>query len=116
HVPRRLLRLRDRARGGGGGAAAGAEPRPRGPGRAAHPPPAEDGVKRRTLLSLGLAVVAAAFLLPQLWLFSVSLKTKAGVYEYPPRWLPADPQAGNYAFVLGRTQVPTYLANSARVA
>jgi multiple sugar transport system permease protein len=73
-------------------------------------------VKRRTLLSVGLGLVAAAFLLPQLWLFSVSLKTKAGVYEYPPRWLPADAQLTNYTFVLGRTQVPTYLANSAKVA
>ena len=73
-------------------------------------------MKRRSVLSIGLVLVAAAFLLPQLWLFSVSLKTKAGVYEYPPRWLPAEPQAANYAFVLARTQVPTYLANSAKVA
>ena len=36
-----------------------------------------------------LAAAAAAFLLPQLWLFSLSLKSKAGVYEYPPRWIPA---------------------------
>jgi ABC-type glycerol-3-phosphate transport system permease component len=71
---------------------------------------------RKAPLVAGLALVAAAFLLPQLWLLSVSLKTKAGVYEYPPRWLPASASLANYAFVLSRTQVPTYLANSARVA
>jgi ABC-type glycerol-3-phosphate transport system permease component len=74
-------------------------------------------VKTRTApLVVGLALVAAAFLLPQLWLLSVSLKTKAGVYAYPPRWLPEDASLANYAFVLARTQVPTYLANSAKVA
>ena len=71
---------------------------------------------RKAPLVAGLALVAAAFLLPQLWLLSVSLKTKAGVYEYPPRWLPENASLANYAFVLSRTQVPTYLANSAKVA
>jgi multiple sugar transport system permease protein len=60
--------------------------------------------------------VAAAFLLPQAWLLSVSLKSKAGVYEYPPRWLSPDSSLANYRFVLGHTQVPYYLGNSAKVA
>jgi multiple sugar transport system permease protein len=63
-----------------------------------------------------LAAVAVAFLLPLLWLFSVSLKTKAGVYAFPPRWLPDDASLDNYAFVLGRTEVPWYLLNSFEVA
>jgi multiple sugar transport system permease protein len=70
----------------------------------------------RARLVIGLVLVAAAFLLPQLWLLSVSLKTKAGVYEYPPRWLPESAQLANYAFVLAKTEVPTYLVNSAKVA
>ena len=45
--------------------------------------------RRRIVFIAGLTAAAAAFLLPQLWLFSLSLKSKAGVYEYPPRWLPA---------------------------
>lgn len=72
--------------------------------------------RRRAAYSLGLAGAAAAFLLPQLWLFSLSLKTKAGVFEYPPRWIPADPSLGNFVFALTRTQVPWYLWNSALVA
>ena len=71
---------------------------------------------RRLALTAALAAVAAAFLLPQLWLASISLKTKAGVSEYPPRLLSEDASLDNYAFVLTRSQVPFYLWNSARVA
>jgi multiple sugar transport system permease protein len=73
-------------------------------------------LKARAGFTASLAVAAAVFLLPQLWLFSLSLKSKAGVYEYPPRWLPADGSLANYAFALARTQVPWYLWNSAVVA
>src|SRR5436190_17768680 len=71
---------------------------------------------RRWAFEAGLIAVAAAFLAPQVWLFSLSLKTKAGVYEFPPRWLPADPSLASYRFALGATQVPWYLWNSAVVA
>ncbi len=65
---------------------------------------------------MGMAAAATAFLLPLVWLVSLSLKSKAAVYEYPPRWIPADPTLGNYAFVVERTQVPWYVWNSAKVA
>lgn len=71
---------------------------------------------RRWSFRLGLALVAAAFLLPQLWLAAISLKDKAGVFEFPPRWLSPDASLANYAFVLTQTQVPWYLWNSAKVA
>jgi multiple sugar transport system permease protein len=71
---------------------------------------------RRWAFRLGLAAVAAAFLLPQLWLASISLKDKAGVFEFPPRWLPAHASLDNYRFVLAHTQIPWYLWNSAKVA
>lgn len=71
---------------------------------------------RKLTLAGMLLLVAAAFLLPQLWLFSLSLKSKAGVYEYPPRLLSPESSAANYEFVLSRTQVPGYLLNSGRVA
>jgi multiple sugar transport system permease protein len=71
---------------------------------------------RRIVFIAGLAAAAAVFLLPQFWLFSLSLKSKAGVYEYPPRWLPDDRSLANYRFALTHTQVPWYLWNSAIVA
>jgi multiple sugar transport system permease protein len=70
----------------------------------------------RMLRMLLLLAVAAVFLVPQLWLFSVSLKTKSGVFEYPPRLVGDTASLANYRFVMERTQVPTYLWNSARVA
>lgn len=68
------------------------------------------------LIQGALLLIAAAFLLPQLWLFSLSLKTKAQVYEYPPHLISDGASLRNYATVLERTQIPFYLWNSARVA
>ena len=70
----------------------------------------------RTILAVLLVGVAAVFLLPEVWLLSLSLKSKAGVFAYPPRLVSGDVSAGNYRFVLFSTQVPWYLWNSARVA
>jgi multiple sugar transport system permease protein len=70
----------------------------------------------RVALAAGLAAAGAVFLLPQLWLFSLSLKNKAGIYEYPPRWFPAGGSLANYRFALTHTQVPWYLWNSVVVA
>lgn len=67
-------------------------------------------------LQLALLLIAAAFLLPQLWLFSLSLKTKAQVYEYPPKLISEGASLRNYVTVIERTQIPFYLWNSARVA
>lgn len=72
--------------------------------------------KRSRALTAALVLAAAAFLLPQLWLFSLSTKTKAQVYEYPPRLVSEGASLHNYAVVLERTQIPFYLWNSARVA
>src|SRR6266550_1107100 len=72
--------------------------------------------RRRLLFTVSLALAAAVFLLPEVWLFSLSLKSKAGIYEYPPRWIPADGSFANYRFALTHTQVPWYLWNSAIVA
>jgi multiple sugar transport system permease protein len=71
---------------------------------------------RRLWFGTALGAAAALFLLPQLWLFSLSLKSKAGVYEYPPRWMPDGASLANYRFALTNTQVPWYLWNSALVA
>ena len=74
------------------------------------------GRRSRVGIGAGLVLASAAFLLPQLWLLSLSLKQKAAVYEFPPRWVPSDPSLGNYVFALTGTQVPWYLVNSIKVA
>ena len=73
-------------------------------------------VRRRAVFVAGLMATAAAFLLPQLWLFSLSLKNKAGLFEYPPTWVPKGGSLANYRFVLTHSQVPWYLWNSLVVA
>jgi multiple sugar transport system permease protein len=70
----------------------------------------------RIVIGAGLVGTAALFLIPQLWLLSLSLKDKAGVYEFPPRWVPSHPSLANYVFALTGTQVPWYLVNSVKVA
>jgi multiple sugar transport system permease protein len=67
-------------------------------------------------LTAALVIIAIAFLLPQVWLFVLSLKSKAGVYAYPPRLISSDESGANYAFVLTRTQLPWYLWNSVVVS
>lgn len=67
-------------------------------------------------MQIVLLLIAAAFLLPQIWLFSISLKTGAEVYEYPPRLISENASLDNYATVINSTQIPFYLWNSARVA
>ena len=63
-----------------------------------------------------LAAITLVFLVPQLWLVSLSLKEKAAVYQYPPRLIPDHPTIENYWFAITRTQVPWYLWNSFKVA
>ena len=67
-------------------------------------------------MAAALLAATGLFLLPQLWLFSLSLKDKSGIYEYPPRWFPRAPSWANYRFALTHTQVPWYLWNSTVVA
>ena len=73
-------------------------------------------MKRRWAISAALAGVALAFLIPQLWLVSLSLKDKGAVFAYPPQWIPDNPSLFNYVFALTNTQVPWYLWNSVKVA
>ena len=82
----------------------------------ARPTPSGSIFRRRWPIRVALAIVAVAFLLPQLWLVSLSLKDRGAVFAYPPRWIPENPSLFNYVFALTGTQVPWYLWNSVKVA
>jgi multiple sugar transport system permease protein len=73
-------------------------------------------LRRRWTIATALAAVALAFLVPQLWLVSLSLKDRGDVFAYPPQWIPDSPSLVNYVFALTATQVPWYLWNSVKVA
>lgn len=60
-----------------------------------------------------MALLAAVFLFPLLWVLSLSLKTAAQTLQAPPSLLPTDPQWSNYGQVLQDTPIGRYLLNSA---
>jgi multiple sugar transport system permease protein len=72
--------------------------------------------KRWWPITAALVVVALVFLVPQAWLFSLSLKDRGGVFAYPPQWIPENASLFNYRFALTNTQVPWYLWNSVKVS
>lgn len=63
---------------------------------------------KRAVLAVGwyvaLILLACAFLMPFFWMLSTALKQDPEVYLYPIRWLPAEPQWGN--FIRGWTAYP----------
>jgi multiple sugar transport system permease protein len=66
------------------------------------------------LLYLILSVLALIFGFPLFWTVSMSLKTPAEIFAYPPPLLPAIPQWYNYVelFFLPRIPIPTWTLNS----
>lgn len=66
-------------------------------------------------LYLFYLVVVLVFLGPVLWVVSLSLKTRAEVYAYPPRLWPRPIAWENYAQVLRSTSILRYLFNSAKI-
>ena len=73
-------------------------------------------LKRWWPITAALVLVALAFVVPQAWLFSLSLKDRGGVFAYPPQWIPENASLFNYVFALTNTQVPWYLWNSVKVS
>ncbi len=59
-----------------------------------------------------LAVFAAFFIIPFLWIVSTSLKGESQVFAMPPRWIPEVLRWDNYAKVFDRMPFLVYLKNS----
>jgi len=57
-------------------------------------------------------VLAGSMVLPLLWMLSTSLMGELEVYQFPPRWLPADPQWSNYPAALSARPFGRYFLNS----
>ena len=72
---------------------------------------------RRTPLSVvliycGYALVLAVFLLPLLWVLSLSFRPVAEMFAFPPRLVPEHPDLAAYVAVLVRSPFAAYLGNS----
>lgn len=63
-----------------------------------------------------LLLFAAIALIPFLWMISASLKTSAGVFSIPMRWIPESFRWVNYSEIWGKVPLLTYFKNTAVVA
>lgn len=63
-----------------------------------------------------LSVGAVIVLLPFFWMVSTSLMTLPETVTYPPHWLPASPQFGNYFQAWNEAKFARYMANTLFIA
>ncbi|GAB6928667.1 carbohydrate ABC transporter permease [Paenibacillus sp. JCM 10914] len=61
------------------------------------------------------AVTLMIFIFPFLWMISTSLQTFRETMSFPPTWIPATPQWGNFAEAMNAGPFLTYFRNSAVV-
>jgi multiple sugar transport system permease protein len=67
---------------------------------------------RTGMLYLVLSVLSAVFILPLLWMLSVSVQDAAGVFAQPYRWIPAAPRWANFADAVTLFPFGRYLFNT----
>ena len=61
---------------------------------------------------LSLIIVAMMMLFPIYWIFVNSLKTVPGISEYPPQFIPRNPQWQNYVEVMKNPNIIIYMKNT----
>lgn len=74
-----------------------------------------DGVAGRLWRGVGLVVLLLAAVValgPLLWTLTTSLRTPAEAFTNPPKWLPVNPDFGNYSAVFQQVPIGTFLINS----
>ncbi|MBW7458468.1 carbohydrate ABC transporter permease [Paenibacillus sepulcri] len=59
-----------------------------------------------------LIILSFACMVPFFWMISTSLKTKATTFQFPPQWIPADPQWANYVNAFSFAPFATYITNT----
>ncbi|REE86181.1 multiple sugar transport system permease protein/sn-glycerol 3-phosphate transport system permease protein [Paenibacillus taihuensis] len=65
-----------------------------------------------TVSHLVLAALSLACIIPFLWMISTSLKTKAAMWEFPPKWIPKNPLWHNYHDAFTLAPFGTYITNT----
>ncbi len=60
-----------------------------------------------------MTLLAFIFLLPIFWMVSTSLKLPQEIFAWPPDWIPANPQWGNYEEAFTKYPLARYMFNSA---
>ena len=67
---------------------------------------------RMFLVYSALLMLSALFIVPLLWMLSVSLHDAQGVFAQPFEWLPAEPRWVNYSDALSAIPFGRYLLNT----
>lgn len=73
------------------------------------------GLAGRFWRGVGLVVLLLAAVValgPLLWTLTTSLRTPAEAFTNPPKWLPLNPDFGNYSAVFQQVPIGTFLINS----
>ena len=60
-------------------------------------------------------LIFLVFIGPILWMISLSLKTPADIYSYPPKLIPHPFAFVNYLTVIDQSRIPLYLWNSVKI-
>lgn len=60
-----------------------------------------------------MTTLALIFMIPLLWMFSTSLKTRPEIFAWPPEWVPQSPQWHNYADAFEKYPLGRFMLNSA---
>jgi len=72
---------------------------------------------KRLGLTIVMLLLAIVMVIPFLWMLSTSLKTPAQVFEYPIRWIPANPTWDHHVKIwTGPKSFGTYYINSLKIS
>ncbi len=62
-----------------------------------------------------LIIIAAAMLVPFIWMLSASLKLNKDVFTFPIQWIPENPRWKNYVDIWTKIPLLTFVKNSAKL-
>lgn len=80
-----------------------------------HVNPRVAGAVGKTLTYLALILLAAAMVLPFVWMVSASLKLEKDVFRYPFEWFPSVPVWQNYVDIWTKAPFLTFTFNTAKL-
>lgn len=59
-----------------------------------------------------MTAIAIVFMIPLLWMFSTSLKSRPEIFAWPPSWIPEQPLWSNYAEAFTKYPLGRFMLNS----
>ncbi len=76
-----------------------------------------NGVTARRWLGYGavyvvLTAIAIVFMIPLLWMFATSLKSRSEIFAWPPSWIPEQPLWSNYAMAFEKYPLARFMMNT----